>query len=139
VRGPASMVSPIDSSSKVRVNGWTADFGLAAPLIQVPVMPEDVRAALDGGALHVVHDAADAAQFLAAAGASRAAMDHVRQRRAVAGGLLGAVAVVDIDAAMGGAGINQQRAGDGGIMGDDGSDEAALAAVHQLTRVGEIA
>ena len=40
-------------------------------------------------------DAADAAQFLAAAGAAGAAVDQARHRRAVAGGALGAGAIAD--------------------------------------------
>ena len=60
----------------------------------------DIGRALHGGALHVVHHAADAAHLLAAAGAPRTSVHQVRQRRAVAGGLPGAVAVHDHDAAV---------------------------------------
>src|SRR5256885_4730341 len=55
----------------------------------------DIGGALHGGALHVVHHAADAAHLLAAAGAPGTPVHQVRQRRAVAGGLLGTVAVYD--------------------------------------------
>jgi hypothetical protein len=51
-------------------------------------------------ALHVVRDAANAAHFFAAAGAAGAAVDHVRHRRAMAGGFFGAVAIDEGDAAM---------------------------------------
>src|SRR6185312_5384597 len=51
----------------------------------------EIGRALHGRALHVVQYAADAAHLLAAAGASRAAVHQLRQRRAVPGRLLGAV------------------------------------------------
>ena len=55
---------------------------------------------LDRGALHVVQDAADAAELLAAAGPAGAAVDEHRQRGAVAGRLAGVVAVEDQDPAV---------------------------------------
>ena len=58
---------------------------------------EDVGAALNGGALHVMHHAANAAQFFAAPCAARPAMHHMRQRRAVARGLAHRRAVVEIE------------------------------------------
>ena len=70
-------------------------------MIQRPVTAVSMsRRALDRGALHVVEHAADAAELLAAAGAAGAAVHEHRQRRAVAGGLGGVVAVEDQDPAV---------------------------------------
>ena len=58
--------------------------------------PRDgLRTALNRGPLHVVHEAADAAHLFAAAGATRTAVHEPGQRRAVTGGLLGAIAIDD--------------------------------------------
>ena len=78
------------------VEGFAERMGAGVELARAPHPApahrgDDVRRALHRGALHVVHHAADAAHLLAAAGAPRAAVHQVRQRRAVAGGLLGAV------------------------------------------------
>ena len=54
---------------------------------------EHPRAGLDGGALHVVQHAADAAHLLAAAGPPRSAVHQHGQRRPVAGGLGAVVSV----------------------------------------------
>ncbi len=59
---------------------------------------DHIGAALHRRALHVVHQAADAAHLLPAPGATRAAMHQVRQRGAVAGGFAGAMAVHRDDA-----------------------------------------
>ena len=59
--------------------------------------------ALQGAALHVMRDAANAAHLFAATGAAGTAMNHVRHRRTVAGAFLGAVAVDESEAAMEGA------------------------------------
>ena len=58
------------------------------------------RRALERGALHVVQHAAHAAHLLAAAGATRTAVHEVRQRRAVAGRLLRAVAIDEHEPAV---------------------------------------
>src|SRR5476649_503063 len=54
---------------------------------------DDRRGSLHGGALHVVLDGAQPAQFLAATGPAGAAVHELGHGRAVAGGLVGAVAV----------------------------------------------
>ena len=63
------------------------------------------------GALHVVHDAAQAAHFFAAAGATGATVDERGEGRAVAGRFLRAVAIDDDEAAVerGGAGDDLAR------------------------------
>ena len=99
---------------------------------------EQARGALDRGALHVVLHAADAAHLLAAAGAAGAAVDEDRQRRAVAGGGLGAQAVADQDAA-----VERGEAEDGLlrhrlVVGEDRGDEAALAATGERDRLVKV-
>src|SRR6185437_5540725 len=54
---------------------------------------EHLRTGLNGGALHVVQDAADAAHLLAAASPARPAVDERRQRRTVPGRLAGVIGV----------------------------------------------
>ena len=111
----------------------------SAPSIQRPVTAESRRGrALDGGALHVVLHAADAAHLLAAAGAAGAAMDEDRQRRAVAGRGLGAQAVADQDAAVEGGEAEDGLLGDGLVVGEDRGDEAALAAPGQRDGLVEV-
>ena len=101
VRVPVSTASPISSSSKCLRNGWTSVSRRGAPAIQVPVtLAQGGGRALQGRALHVVQDTADAAHLLAAAGAAGAAVDQGRERRAVAGRFLAAVAVDDQQAAV---------------------------------------
>ena len=101
-------------------------------MIQLCVTRDEHRGrALQGGALHVVVHAADAAEFLAAAGAARSAMDHVRHRRAVAGLLLGAVAVDQHEAAVEGADAEDEIGRRGGIVGVEGGHEAAVAAIGE--------
>src|SRR5699024_6144673 len=78
--------------------GDTVDGRTAVPLAGDG--GEVVRGALDGGALHVVLDAADTAEFLATTGAARAAVDEVWQRGAVAGGGAGVVTVEEVQAAV---------------------------------------
>ena len=87
----------------------------------------DVGLALHGGALHVVQDAADAAHLLAAAGAAGPAVHELRHRRAVAGRLLGVVAVEHQQPAVPGSDAEDDLAGEGGVAGDDRAGEAALA------------
>ena len=78
----------------------------------------------------MVH-AADAAELLAAAGASRSAMDHMRHRRAVAGLLLGTVAVDQHEASVEGADAEDEIGRRGGIVGVEGGDETAVAAIGE--------
>ena len=64
-----------------------------------PVRPnrrQDVRAALDGCPLHVVHHTAHTAHFFTTARTTRTAMGQVGQGRAVACALCHAVAVVEV-------------------------------------------
>ena len=86
---------------------------------------EQARRALDGGALHVVLHAADAAHLLAAAGAAGAAVDEDRERRAVAGGGLGAQAVADQHAAVERGEAEDDLLRHGLVVGEDRGDEAS--------------
>ena len=92
---------------------------------------EHVGGGLDRRALHVVQHAAYAAELLAAAGATGAAVDQHRQGGAVAGGLGRVVAVEHEDAAVPRREAEHERAGDGRVVGDDRADERALAAGGQ--------
>ena len=131
--------SPIFSSASDLRNGWTPSFRASAPSIQRPVTAESRRGrALDGGALHVVLDAADAAHLLAAAGAAGAAVDEDRQRRAVAGGGLGAQAVADQHAAVERGEAEDGLLGDRLVVGEDRGDEAALAAPGERDGLVEV-
>ena len=96
---------------------------------------EHVGRGLDRGALHVVQHAADAAELLAAAGAAGAAVHEHRQRRAVAGGLAGVVAVEDQDPAVPRRDAEHDGARDVRVVGDDRADEAALAAGGERDRL----
>src|SRR5215207_11217761 len=78
----------------------------------------------------MVH-AAHAAEFLAAAGASRSAMDHVWHRRAMTGLFLGTVAIDQHQAAMEGADAENEIGRRSGIVGVEGGHEAAVAAIGQ--------
>ena len=81
-------MSPIRSSARLLRNGCTSSVGaLRAGRPAAGDRGHHVGRGLDRGALHVVQDAADAAELLAAAGAAGAAVHQHRQRRAVAGGL----------------------------------------------------
>ena len=99
---------------------------------------QHVRRALDGGALHVVQDGADAAELLAAAGAAGAAVDQVRDRGAVAGGAAGVLAVEHEHAAVVGGDAGDELAGHGGIVGADRGDERAAAAGGEADGVGQV-
>ena len=139
VRVAVTSWSPISSSSRDLRKGWTPSFRASAPSIQRPVTAERRRGrALDGGALHVVLDAADAAHLLAAAGAAGAAVDEDRERRAVAGGGLGAQAVADQDAAVERGEAEDDLLGDRLVVGEDRGDEAALAALGERDRLVEV-
>lgn len=83
--------------------------------------------ALDGGALQVVVDGADAAELFTAAGAAGAAVFEHGQGRAVAGGFFGGFGVQHLQAAVAG---GQGRDGAGGVLGvfgGEGGDQAAFA------------
>src|SRR5262245_40089951 len=56
---------------------------------------DDIRCTLHGSLLHIVQYAADSTHFFAAAGATGSAVHQVRQRRPMAGRLLGAVPIHD--------------------------------------------
>src|SRR4029077_12208381 len=88
----------------------------------------DIRRALHGGTLQVVHHAADATHFLAAAGAPRTPVDQVRERGAVARGLLGAVPVHDHDAAVVRRKSQDQLRREALVGAEDGAGETAAAA-----------
>ena len=99
---------------------------------------QHVGRGLDRGALHVVQHAADAAELLAATGATGAAVDEHRQRGAVAGGLAGVVAVEHEDAAVPRREAERHGARDGRVVGDHRADEAARAAGGQRDRLVEV-
>jgi hypothetical protein len=79
--------------------------------------------------------AANTAEFLAAAGAAGAAVHEMRQRRAVAGGIGGAVGIDDEDAAVKGRKPRHEARGRGIIGAEDRRDEAAAAAPRKLYRL----
>ena len=89
------------------------------------------RRALERGALHVVQHAAHAAHLLATAGASRPAVHQMRQRRAVPGRFLRAVAVDDHEPAVIRRGAEHDLARHVVVRGEQRADEAAAA---QLAR-----
>ena len=82
---------------------------------------------LQGGALHVVEDGADAAELLAAAGAAGTAVHEVRHGRAVAGGGAHVVAVEEEQASVERGDAREQGRRDGGIAGRDARHERAAA------------
>lgn len=97
------------------------------------------RRALDGGALQVVVDGADAAEFFAAAGAAGAAVFEHGQGRAVAGGLFRGFGVEHLQAAVAG---GQGRDGAGGVFevfGGEGGDQAAFAFGGEFDRFVQVA
>ena len=115
-----------------------SDFGRAwNPLLADGC--EHIGAALNGGALHVVHDTSDAAHLFAAACAAWAAVNHMRERRTVACALLHRVAVVDIDAPVPRRGLGDKGRRDGRISCDQRGDKAALALGDERRRMGQIA
>src|SRR5208337_4177105 len=89
---------------------------------------KETRRSLDCGPLHVMLDAAHAAELLAAAGASRAAMDEARQGRPVTGRTLGARAIADEHAAVERRETRNEFTGEVRIVREDGRDQRALAA-----------
>ena len=77
--------SPMRSSASDLRNGCSPPGCDAAPCVPHPgERGEHLGRALHGGALHVVQHGTDAAELLAAAGATGSAVHEVRQRRAVA-------------------------------------------------------
>ena len=94
--------------------------------------------ALQRGALHVVIEAADAAQFLAAAGPARTTMDHLRQRGPVTCLLLGAVAVDEDHASMEAPDAEGELGGGRGVVRVNGGDETAAAAMGDAPALAAI-
>ncbi|MCY1291820.1 hypothetical protein D9M70_410230 [compost metagenome] len=92
---------------------------------------QHARRALHRAALQVVLDRAQAAELLATAGAARAAVLELRQRRAVAGGFGRRFAVEDVQAAVQCGGGRHHLGGDARVPGDQAGDQAALAAGGQ--------
>ncbi len=84
----------------------------------------------------MVLDAAYAAQFLAAAGASGAAVHQGGERGSVAGRLLGVVPVEHQDTPVPGGGAQDDLAGHVLVVGDQGTDQAAPAQRGQLDGLG---
>ncbi len=111
---------------------------VGAPCPAVTDRGQGLRGALDGGALHVVLDAADAAHLLAAAGATRPAVHQVGQGRAVSRRFCGAVPVDDHHAAVIRGGAEHEFASDVVVVGDNRSGEAAFAHARQLDGLAEV-
>ena len=97
-----------------------------------------IRRSLDRRALHVVQHAANATHLLAAAGATRSAMHQRRERRAVSGGFLRAVAVHDQDASMVGSQPQHESARERIVRGEHRRDQAAAAAARERDRIRRI-
>ena len=137
-RGSDAIVSPTFSVASEWRNGCSGvDRALRPAGPPAGDRGEHVGGGLDRRALHVVQHAADAAELLAAAGATGAAVDEHRQGRAVAGRLGGVVAVEHQDAAVPRREAEHERAGDGRVVGDDRADERPLAARGQGDRLVE--
>jgi hypothetical protein len=93
------------------------------------------RTGLNGGALHVVQDAADAAHLLAAASPAWSAVDERRQRRAVPGGLLRVGGVENQQPAVPRRHAKHHLADEVRVAADHRADQAAAATgreCHQL-------
>ena len=86
----------------------------------------------------MVHHRADAAEFLAAAGAAGTAVDQVRDRGTVAGGAAGVLAVEHEHAAVVGRDPGDQLLGHGGIVGADRGHQRAAAAGGEPDGVGQV-
>ena len=95
-----------------------------------------VRAALNRGALHVVQDAADTAEFLAATGTTRATMDQVWQWRTVAGGSLRIHAVQEMHAAVVGSNPATIQCSQFIIMSNNRSNQRTRTFRGELHRIG---
>ena len=136
MRGPAWIVSPMRSlAQRLGERVGVAEVARRALDPAAGGGLEHARAGLDGGALHVVEDAAHAAHLLAAARPAGAAVHQHRQRGAVAGGLGGGVVVEDEEAAVPGGGAEDHLAGEVRVLGDDRAGQAALAEGGQLDDV----
>ena len=96
---------------------------------------KDVRCALQRGALHIVQHAANAAQLLAAARATGAAVDEMRQRRAMTRGLGCAGCVDDENTAVKRRKTCHQARCRRVIGTEDRGDEAAAAAPRERDRI----
>ena len=95
-----------------------------------------VRGSLNGGALHVVQDAAHTTQFFAAAGATRATVDEVREGRAVAGRRLRIIAVEEVQAAVMGGDAECILACQLRVMRNNGGNQRARAQGGELDGLG---
>ena len=100
---------------------------------------EHPRAGLDGGALHVVQHAADAAHLLAAARPPGAAVHEHGQRGPVAGRLGRVVPVEHQDPAVPGRQPGHHVAGERRVGGDHRPGQAPPAARRELDHVGGVA
>ena len=118
-------------------------LGIALPAAPHPTPAErgdGVGGALHGGALHVVQHAANAAQFLAPAGASRAAMHQRRERRAVTGRFLGAAGIRPRECGHGtGRDPSTRRAASASSAENHRGREAPAAAARERDRIGRVA
>src|SRR6185295_1540754 len=86
------------------------------------------RRSLHRRALHVMKHGAQAAELLAAPGATGTAMHDIWQRRTMPGGCLGAVAVDDQYATVIRRDAENHSLGDRGIIGEQRRNQTALAA-----------
>ena len=91
---------------------------------------QNVGRTLNGRALHVVEHATNPAQLLAAAGAARPAMHHVRHRRAMPGRFSHGLRIVDVETAMPGSTLKCHFTGSFRIGGEQRGNQAAATPVH---------
>ncbi len=84
---------------------------------------QNVGAALNGGALHVMHHAADAAQLFATARAARSAMHHMGQGRTVACRLGHRRSVVEVKPTVERARANCHLPRNIAVIGNDACDQ----------------
>jgi len=89
---------------------------------------------LDGDALRVELEAAEAAQLFAAAGVAGAAVEELREDGAGAQGLAGDLLAADVDAAVVGRDGEHALAEEVAVVAVHGADQAASAAAHQIGR-----
>ena len=82
--------------------------------------------------------ATHAAEFLAAACASWSAVHEVRQRRPVTGRFGSAIPVDQNHAAVPGRGAQYQLASNIVVVGNNGTDKAAVAAARELDRLIQV-
>jgi 5-methylcytosine-specific restriction endonuclease McrA len=95
---------------------------------------EESAVGLDGDALRVELEAAQAAQLFAAAGVSGAAVEQLREDGTGAEGLAGDLLAADVDAAVVGGDGEHAVAEEVAIVAVHGADQPASAAAHQVGR-----